>query len=899
MAIKVGADLGVNPDILLGQWGLETGWGRSVVPGTNNLGNIKDLSGGGVRAVDNMTGSNDAYRAYGTPEAFGSDFTGLIGRRYPGAVGAGADAMKYATALKQGGYAEDPDYVRKLTGAAATARRAMGIRSDSEPNSGMVAMYQQGNMRPASMTSNNDEWAALAKQYSQAEKPKEQGGDEWAALAQQFSQQAPAEPVAAPVQPAAAPKQQQPVAPQRTTGQELARQVGLSLRAPVQAGAELLGMLGDPLNATANLFGANLPPLSQTLTRGIDAVFPTPETDREKFSNRVAAGGYSAALPTGLAGKAKPVTDMGKAVATGMTKNAGSQVLGGSSAAGASELAAQSDWGVPGQVAAGVVGGMVGGSAGAAAEKVGRAAGRAAAKAKDVATRPAAAPVGYVAPQSAAPVTANTLVDQGLTKTLLGEGVDFAKLDADVKSALRKAATDAATAGQTVDPASLVRLARFKSLGVSPTSAMVSRDPYAWAQEKRLSKLEGGIGQPLVERYSSVDDALGNELAALGGKGAKPASLLSGSDAGDAVTSAVRNAWDSTGKQVDSLYDAYRAGNPYAAVPGQQVADAYGNIAREYGKGQIPGDVMERLTAFGFTDPTQKGRTLFTVQEADTLKRLIGNNINPANRSQTAALTQLGKSIDNAMMSGAESADTGALLKTAREAASQRFNTFKPRPLDAIVNGNIAPERWFDTQVLSKSTSAADLSRTLGTLDQMGAGGSVRSAAAKWLMDAAYSGDPERKAITGVGLDRAIKQIGERKLAVIYGREGLAKLKDIAAAAKDARFDVKDSAVNRSNTGSDLANMLLKVTGSPIFRMIDRGTLGMAGAAVNAGANNLAKTANEAAVRQAMAGSAGMSPQMAAALGLNQPRPNPLIRSLLPASLALPGTLDSRERTPR
>lgn len=695
-------------------------------------------------------------------------------------------------------------------------------------------------------------------------------------------------------QPAQATAPQKP-ASQRSTGQELARQVGLSLRAPVQAGAELLGMVGDPLNATANLFGANLPPLSQTLTRGIDAVFPTPETDREKFSNRVAAGGYSAALPIGLASKAKPVTDMGKAVASNLTKNTGSQVLGGSAAAGASELAAQNDWGIPGQVAAGVVGGMVGGSLGPAAERLGNAAGRTVAKARDAATRPATAPVGYVSP---APASTANLADEGITKALLGEGMDFAKLDGDVKSALRKAATDASNAGQTVDPAALARLARFKSLGVSPTSAMVSRDPYAWAQEKRLSKLEG-IGQPLLERYRGVDETLGNELAALGGKGLKPAALTGGSDAGDAVTSAVRNAWDSIGKQVDSLYDAYRAGNPYAAVPGQQVADAYGNIARDFGKGQIPGDVMERLNAFGFTDPTQKGRTLFTVQEADTLKRLIGNNINPANRAQTAALTQLGKSIDSAMMSGAESADTGALLAQARGAASKRFSDFKPRPLDAIVNGNIAPERWFDTQVLSKSTSAADLARTMGQLDQMGAGSSVRSAASKWLLDSAFNGDAERKAISGVALDKAIKQMGERKLAVLYGREGLTKLKDIAAAAKDARFDVVDSAVNRSNTGSDLANMLLKVTENPIFRTLNKGTLGILGAGVSAGAKNLGESASKQAVRQAMAGSAGMSPQMAAALGLRQQAPNPMIRSLLPVSLALPGSLDSRERTRR
>lgn len=127
LADKVGGEIGVDPAILLGQWGLETGWGKSVIPGTNNLGNIKDFSGKGAMATDNMTGSRDAYRQYDTPDAFAQDFASLIGRRYQGAIGAGSNAEKYASELKAAGYAEDPDYVRKLTAAAETVRKSTGI----------------------------------------------------------------------------------------------------------------------------------------------------------------------------------------------------------------------------------------------------------------------------------------------------------------------------------------------------------------------------------------------------------------------------------------------------------------------------------------------------------------------------------------------------------------------------------------------------------------------------------------------------------------------------------------------------------------------------------------------------------------------------------------------------
>jgi len=119
-AAKAGAALGVDSRAILGQWGLETGWGKSIIPGTNNLGNIKDFSGGGVSAKDNMTGSVDKYRAYPSAEAFAEDYVSLVKRKYPGAVGA-TSPEAFAQALKKGGYAEDPAYVAKMARAAQMA----------------------------------------------------------------------------------------------------------------------------------------------------------------------------------------------------------------------------------------------------------------------------------------------------------------------------------------------------------------------------------------------------------------------------------------------------------------------------------------------------------------------------------------------------------------------------------------------------------------------------------------------------------------------------------------------------------------------------------------------------------------------------------------------------------
>lgn len=137
LAISVGQRLGVDPSLLLGQWGIETGWGKSVIPGTNNLGNIMDFSGGGVPAKDNLLQRWDNYRVFKTPEEFGDHYVDLIQRRYPGVSGSGTDSTKFATALKQGGYAEDPNYVNAVVNTVNTLRnrpQAMETLAKASPN---------------------------------------------------------------------------------------------------------------------------------------------------------------------------------------------------------------------------------------------------------------------------------------------------------------------------------------------------------------------------------------------------------------------------------------------------------------------------------------------------------------------------------------------------------------------------------------------------------------------------------------------------------------------------------------------------------------------------------------------------------------------------------------------
>lgn len=132
MADAISKQIGVSPNIVLGKLGLETGWGKKVIPGTNNLGNIKDVSGRGTMATDNFTGSRDAYLRFDSPETFGAYYSNFIQRLYPNAVGAGDDPSKFTAGLskgKLGSYAEDPAYATKVAQASNMVTKTRGSQS--------------------------------------------------------------------------------------------------------------------------------------------------------------------------------------------------------------------------------------------------------------------------------------------------------------------------------------------------------------------------------------------------------------------------------------------------------------------------------------------------------------------------------------------------------------------------------------------------------------------------------------------------------------------------------------------------------------------------------------------------------------------------------------------------
>jgi flagellar protein FlgJ len=68
----------------------------------------------------------ETFRAYDSYADAFRDYANLLrgNARYPGVIAQGGDAAGFAQGLQQAGYATDPAYARKLTGAIRLVEKA-------------------------------------------------------------------------------------------------------------------------------------------------------------------------------------------------------------------------------------------------------------------------------------------------------------------------------------------------------------------------------------------------------------------------------------------------------------------------------------------------------------------------------------------------------------------------------------------------------------------------------------------------------------------------------------------------------------------------------------------------------------------------------------------------------
>lgn len=456
-------------------------------------------------------------------------------------------------------------------------------------------------------------------------------------------------------------------------------------------------------------------------------------------------------------------------------------------------------------------------------------------------------------------------IEQQLASQLQRSGVDWNKLTADVRGSLVADAQKATNAFGTLDDQALANKALIESVpGAKPTQAMVTRAPKDWQTEKNLRGVTG-VGEPLAERDAANAKAMVDYLQKLrqstGGK------ATTAYEAGEAPIKALQAADAAAKKTTDDLYAAFRAhGAQDAEVPAQRIADSLGKVMDEIGVENIPAPVMSRLKEFGLLGGTQT--KVLTVNEADKLSKLIGNN-NPGRGTPGArALQPIKNSLDEALLD-IPTDKLGAVeaLMRARASHAERMTAQKAGAGVTAAIEDVAPDKFVQRFVINgpardlKALKAELLKSPDGSQAIQDMKGHVldsillRASNSSSIDDLAFKASNNNLQFSGSVFGKALDGIPPEKLHILFTPDEIGALRALQKASKLMTSEVPFSDVNYSKTTAALANILQKVGQTPLLGPLVSPLIG----AGKIGSDWVKSAAERKAVAEALLGSAAQA----------------------------------------
>jgi hypothetical protein len=589
---------------------------------------------------------------------------------------------------------------------------------------------------------------------------------------------------------------------------DIPRQVGLTARYGIEGLGRASEIITEPIrqivvNPALSALGVQgrAAPTGQAAAGLADTLgLPSPRTPNERVVGDAARLGFGGGGVMGGARAAAQAT----AGATRQTFNA---------------LAANPAIQTVGATTAGLAGGSVREAGGGDVEQflaslagaVGG--GVAAARSTDVAKRGAQALRALATPRQDQLMQAESAVELAARRS----GIDWAAVAPRAKQQLRDEVAEAMRTGKPLNADALRRLIVFRQTRTTPTVGMLTQNPVTITREQNMMRAAANMDDPALQQLPLLQNRNINQLLGLlddAGARSAPDNMAAGMRAVNALDSLAAREQANIGGLYQAARDTSGRSLPLEGGTFTRVANEL--LDQENVGSFLPPDIARKMNDIA------TGKYPLTVDVAEQLKTSIGRmQRSTADGNMRFALGLVRRALDQTPLQGAQPVNPGMLpaalnqappsvqageqsilafnqARTANRQWMQRVEGNKA--LQAVVDG-VEPDQFFQKFVVGSGASAADVRKLSAELDK-GSQQALKQAIARHLKDKGTSNTDDITKFSGAAYRQALRDIGDDKLAVFFGREELAQLKAIGDAAKYMQAQPAGSAVNNSNSGA-------------------------------------------------------------------------------------------------
>jgi hypothetical protein len=585
---------------------------------------------------------------------------------------------------------------------------------------------------------------------------------------------------------------------------DIPRQAGLTARAGLSGALDVADLLASPIRGAMNLIpGVNIPPSASVVPDMLG--LPQPQGANERTVQqgaRLMAGGMATG---GLAGLARPVSEMGRGLQQMITASPGMQAASGATAGLAQQSIAEAGGNAAAQLGGALLGGIAGGSAAATAPSVARAGQSVMQRIGDV-FRPSGASMAG---------DATAKIDIAINQALSPVGVTMADLPKATREVMRNSVQSAMDSGGSLNPAAIQRMAQYTITGATPTRATVTQDPVLITQQKNTAKAAANSTDPEVQRFARIENEnnqlLLNRLNELGADKA-----MGAFDTGASLVEALGKVAASRQDNINNLYGVAKSssGRNLELEPFTFTQQAGQKLNSELKTKFLPAEIK------GYLNDIAEGKLPLTVDVAEQLKTVLATAQRGAQDGNVRSALGIVRDAleETPLRSGQElGKDTIAAFNEARKANRMYKMEQERNPALKAVADGIEPDAFFQKFVVN--TTSKRFGEMVGLLSepqkQM-----VKQQIAEYLKSKATSSVDDIGRLSGIGLGKAMRQFGEAKLGQIFTPDEMTQLRAIAKVARYENNQPVGSAVNNSNTAPALMGMVNRLAQSSVLSKI-------------------------------------------------------------------------------